>query len=381
MELRILASTKIGHQLDIKDAIRLSGLAAGICYLPDSIDSLLEEPLTKTNKRSQLVLESMHHSVFGHPTYNLLLINVPKILCMVINNEKAYTASEKSARYTKMKTSHEEQTLYEKWTEIFIDKILTRYPKLGKIAASKLAMENARYLISVFTPATTILYTVSLQQLNYILSEMLSFKPDPSDNFGMKLQQVFADFIKLISNEGLKVDKLNPGPKNWQLSLFANHERVEEFGENYSVNYQASFAYLAQAQRHRTLSYEMSIPAEPQFYLPPFLLTEPDLASQWKADIASLKDFYPQGMIVNINERGTYENLIKKCQERLCGQAQLEIAHRTFAILEQYTKNTSSPFIRQELTKYKAAKCQILPDFNCTKPCLLGPEHFVDRDL
>ena len=114
-------------------------------------------------------IESGHHSVFGHPTYNLILEGIPKILAMILNNEKIYNTSEKSARYTKMEPSEQEKVLYEKWIEIYKKQISENSPQIDEKRVEKLAQENARYLISVFTPATTMGYTVSFGQLNYIL--------------------------------------------------------------------------------------------------------------------------------------------------------------------------------------------------------------------
>ena len=52
------------------------------------------------------------------------------------------------------------------------------------------------------------------------------------------------------------------------MAFFKKRERDEEFGWNYCTNYMASFAELAQAQRHRTLSYEIAVPDNPQFFVP-----------------------------------------------------------------------------------------------------------------
>ena len=43
---------------------------------------------------------------------------------MVLNNEHQYTTSEKSARYTKMKLSQKEQLVYDKWLEMFKNRII-----------------------------------------------------------------------------------------------------------------------------------------------------------------------------------------------------------------------------------------------------------------
>ena len=114
MKIKVIASTKVGYKMPKEEAIDFSGKEAGICYLPDDLEKLFGEDKEKTLKRAQRTLKSGHHSVFGHPTYNLTLEGIPKILAMILNNEKVYNTSEKSARYTKMNPSKEEKELYEK---------------------------------------------------------------------------------------------------------------------------------------------------------------------------------------------------------------------------------------------------------------------------
>ena len=101
MKIQVIASTKVGYVLPKEEAVDFSGKSAGICYLPDSLETLFSEPEEKTQRRAKGNIESGHHSVFGHPTYNLSLEGIPKILAMILNNEKMYNTSEKSARYTK----------------------------------------------------------------------------------------------------------------------------------------------------------------------------------------------------------------------------------------------------------------------------------------
>lgn len=410
MRIDILASTKINHKLPADEALILSGMAAGVCYLPDSIDQLLKEPVEKTTKRYKQTLNSMHHSVFGHPTYSLVLSDIPKILAMVLNNEKAYNASEKSARYTKMTASNIERPFYEKWLDIFKKQISTKFQWLDDKKIAKIAQENARYLLSIFTPSTTMVYTTSLQQLNYLVAEMEVYRHQikPRNPFEIKLGQIFANFSDLMkSSLGLIVDDLNPNKKGWQLSLFANRARLEEFGENYSVNYLGSFAQLAQAQRHRTLSYEISIPSEFSFYTPEIILHDEELSSEWQQDMRALGEFYPQGMMVEINERGTAENFKRKCQERLCGATQLEIARQTHQTLLRYLEATkvsdkealfndllpypddrdlqtlfTKDAIHQELLVCKnKARCQFLPNWHCDHPCSFGSNNFIQREI
>ncbi len=395
MKKKVLASTKIGYELPIEQAIEFSGLEAGMCYMPDNIDTILTEDREKTLKRAKGTMASGHHSVFGHIKYNFAFEEIPKILAMVLNNEKIYDTSEKSARFTKMKASEEEKALYKKWIEVYSNEIDKIYPavkkegkaeeqieKLTKIrntAIKKRAQENARCLISVFTPATTMGHTIDLRQLSYILHWMESFRQNADNTkFNKLLKSVFEEFEQMCKE--YKIENLDTEVKQRTLSLFANRERTEEWGENYSTNYLASFSELAQAQRHRTINYEITLLDEPQYYVP-LIIKGTKLEAEWLKDISSLADRFPQGMLVKVNERGTVENFILKCKERLCGEAQLEIELQTYETLQKYLDNTkeSNSTIYNYLLPYsKGVRCTF-PGFKCAKPCIWGAKGALNR--
>lgn len=379
MKISVLASTKVGYVLPKEEAVDFSGKSAGICYLPDTIETLFSEDPTNTAKRANMNIKSGHHSVFSHPTYNLCFEGIPKILAMILNNEKMYNTSEKSARYTHMEASTEEAKLYEKWIDIYCQRIGEVYPNLNSKRVKKLAQENARYLISVFTPATIMEYTVTFGQLNYLINWAKDFiASDKQDNFSLKLKAVFKDFLEAMPD--LEIDGLDSHLKGRSFSLFAKHDhRAEEFGENYSTNYYASFAELAQAQRHRTLYYEMTFPEKASFYVPPIIIGTA-LEEEWLQDISSLQDNYPQGMLVHINERGTIENFVLKCTERLCGCAQLEIMEQTQKTMEKYLDAVKySPTLHDYLLPYsKGARCTF-PGWKCESPCIFGSKDAMHR--
>ena len=379
MNIKVIASTKVGYMLPKEEAIDFSGKSAGICYLPDTFDTLFSEPSEKTLKRANFNIISGHHSVFGHPTYNLCFEGIPKILAMILNNEKMYNTSEKSARYTHMDPSPEEKSLYEKWIEIYKKEISKHYPNFEEKRVLKLAQENARYLISIFTPATVMEYTVNFGQLNYIINWAADFINNSLDDaFSLKLKAVFKEFLNALPD--LRIQGLDSRVKNRHFSLFATREnRAEEFGENYCTTYLASFAELAQAQRHRTLSYEMSFLPEFKYYIPP-IIRGTRLEKEWICDISSLKDYFPQGMLVKVNERGTIENFVLKCMERLCGAAQLEIMNQTQETMKKYLKAVKN---NKELYDYllpysKGARCTF-PGFKCSSPCIFGGKDSIKR--
>lgn len=381
MEIKVIASTKVGYVMPKDEAVDFSGKSAGICYLPDTLETLFAEAPEKTQRRADGNIKSGHHSVFGHPTYNLSLEGIPKILAMILNNEKIYNTSEKSARYTQMEPSPQEKELYEKWIEIFKEQILTQYPKFEDKRALKLAQENARYLISVFTPATVMEYTVNFGQLNYIINWAKDYIKNAEENtFSIKLKETFKEFLAAMPD--LEIEGLDSRNKNRNFSLFAQRKnRNEEFGENYSVTYLASFAQLAQAQRHRTLSYEITLLDEPKYYVPP-IIAGTNLEKEWLKDISSLKEFFPQGMLVQVNERGTIENFVLKCMERLCGFSQLEIMQETKNIMNKYLEATKDkPELYQYLLPYsRGARCTF-PGWKCDSPCVFGGYGAMIRNI
>ena len=75
------------------------------------------------------------------------------------------------------------------------------------------------------------------------------------------------------------------------------------------------------------------------------------------------------------------ENFILKCKERLCGEAQLEIAIQTKKILDRYMEETKNkkPEIYEYLKPYSnGARCTF-PEYTCGKPCIFGPNGALER--
>lgn len=380
MKINVIASTKVGYCLSKEEALDFSGKSAGICYLPDTIETLFAEPKEKTQRRVNGNLKSGHHSVFGHVNYNLSLEGIPKIIAMVLNNEKIYNTSEKSARYTKMECSEKEQILFDKWIDIYNKLIKNEYPNFDEKKVQKLAQENARYLISVFTPATSMEYTVSFEQLNFIISWFEDYiLNEPETKFSVQLKKAMKEFLEALPD--LKVEELNPRMKGTKLSLFAKRERAEEFGENYSTSYLSSFSQLAQAQRHRTLAYEMTLLENPQYYIPK-IIRGTEFEAEWLKDISSLEDFYPQGMLVKVNERGSVENFVLKCTERLCGAAQLEIMEQTKITMDKYLSAVEdNSVIKNYLLPFsKGVRCTF-PNWRCNSPCIFGGKGAINRKI
>ena len=52
MKIKVIASTKVGYVLPKEEAIDFSGKSAGICYLPDTVETLFAELPEKTQRRA-----------------------------------------------------------------------------------------------------------------------------------------------------------------------------------------------------------------------------------------------------------------------------------------------------------------------------------------
>lgn len=363
-------------------AINLCGKIAGICYDKEGFSHLVNEPLEKTNRRIDMTLNNGHHSVYDHIMINFNLQNVPKILAMVLNNEHQYTTSEKSARYTPVMRqegsviTEDEERLYNKWVDIFCVKIKEEYGDFYSTSKiKKLAQENARYFVTVFMP-TQMIYSTTLRQINYLVSWMREYQKThqfSTSDFECKLCSSMEEFIAELERLNVLEAGLLRNEKGRTISLFGKDLKRKEdyFGDVYSTNYKGSFAQLAQAHRHRTLDYQMSMLEAKEYFIPPIIADDSMLVEEWLKDMRQVQDVYPQGELVLINESGKYDDFILKCKERLCSAPQLEIMLQTRETLLKYKKyleETNHP-LASEIEKYShGARCTF-PDFICSSDC------------
>lgn len=384
MNIEIMPSTaflKKDGTFDLERALMLSGQIAGVCYDQEGFNHKKEENPELTKKRIKRTIENGHHSVYDHIFIGFNLENVPKILAMVINNEKQYTTSEKSGRYTLIEKSEDsvisdrEIELYNKWLNIFEIKIKEKYGKvLGERKIKTLSRENARYMISVFMP-TTLIYTTTLRQINYIVSWIDKYisEHDKNNLFEEKLSKYLLEFKECLFKLNVLDERLQHNEKQREFSLFGKDllKKDEYFGDVYQTKYSESFVGIAQSQRHRTINYNIELPKEEKYYIPPILLDDEVLLNEWLEDISSISETYPNGLLVDVFECGTYENFILKCKERLCSAAQIEIMKQTKETLTKYKKaleDNNNP-LRYDIVNYtKGARCTF-PGYVCTEPC------------
>ena len=385
MKIKIVATTSTNENNfeDQNKFNKFSGKVAGICYMPGSFEDLMSEKEEKTMKRANSTKENGHHSVFDHEYISLYLENIPKLLAMMLNNEKVYTTSEKSARYTIMKNSTPlEKELYSKWHTIFVEEITKKYggtsPFFDERRIKKLAQENARYFLSILTP-TSMVYTASYRQLNYLCGWMKNLE-NSNDQLIKSLKPQADAFVSFLKEQNL-IDENLFDNKGREFSLFAKRDRQEFFDECYSVNYTGSYASFAQAQRHRTIKYEIKQIVPPEYYVPELIKNNQELKTMWLMDMQKVAHLHPQAELVSINERGTPEDFILKTKERLCSCAQLEIMRQTDNILDRYYNETNNQDVKDYLENYRGGARCVNSNFKCQTPCKFKEGINLDREI
>lgn len=360
------------------DYLLNGGHSANICYTQKSYDEICNEERYKTINRAKANMENKHHSVFGHDNIELYFEGIPKIIAMLINNEKEYNTSEKSGRYTTMFGIDRENELYNKWQEIYKEVIKKEYPNeqyLNDKMIEKKAKENARYLLSIFM-RTKMKYTTSFRQLNYIYDFTCKMiKEETTNPLKQALKPYLEEFRDVLDSTGFIVDGIKDY-RNREFSLIQDDNSFDEvFSRCYSTNYDSTFPALADLQRHRSLDYSFSLKDKKEFYVPKIIRDKEDLVREWQSDMDSVSE-YPQGMLINVNETGKYEDFIMKLYERLCTAAQLEVCDISKETLNKYvralelSKLQSDKKILEEMKKYTVGARCTFPEFECPNRCM-----------
>ena len=379
MNIEIIASSKEGYIAEKQAFDNFSGKAAGVCYMKSNFNDLVNEAPEKTQRRIVQTKEGGHHSVYDHDYITLYFEGIPKMLAMILNNEHMYTTSEKSGRYTKLVVTEKEEEIFNKWFEIFKSKITSLYQKdypnfFTDSRIEKLAFENARYTTSVFSRACMI-YTTSYRQLNILIALIDDYiKDSPTNAFEERLHEELQDFVDKLKALPYFDEMLSRNEKYRHLSLFAKGDVEEYYGDVFCAKFKATFSSLAHLHRHRTLNFAIKV-LEDEYYVPEMIKEDEALVAEWIADLKNLNNF-PQAILLEVQEMGTFDNFILKLKERKCSAVLLETNMVVNEVLKKYSDalDKKGHARADELKKYtKGSRCTF-PDYKCPKPCafLLG---------
>lgn len=407
--------TKDG-KFDKKRALIDAGVKAGICYRDGSVEDIKAQDSEQVLiNRARNAIKSEHLTPLEHTTVGLEITGIPKIMCMLLNNQSQLVTCERSLRYTEVVNNEQtnisdlEVTLYNKWLKIFIDVITENYwqqfykmaeincknnpnknnltdPK--KIAANnikKRSQENARYLITVFMP-TTMAHTVPWAQINRVACYMHELINRPNKT---ELQELLVPYMEEFINQLNELDVLDEdffsNRKQIKLSLFADDNPFSginlpnSYGPSFSYNFNPSFASFAQFHRHRSLRFEMQLMDNFECYIPPILESYDNLKEEWIKDMNKVLEYYPQGQLIRANINGSLYSLINYVgKERACQCAQLE-THDIYLysmlsdIYDGLRTNPNYISLAKELEPYLGKERCMQKTYTCPKSC-----HFAD---
>lgn len=401
MKIQIIAATKeiseIGAEQLNREQTLISGKFGGTCYAKEGYETMKTQPSEKAMKRAESTAARGHHSVFQHSMINMEIV-CPKIIAMLLNSIGVSNTSEKSARYTTMNPeTQREQFLYEKWHTIFVKQIKEVYAdKIPEKEQDKLAYENARYMISVFSE-TSMVYSLPFRNIFYVMDWIRNMRKTlctQKGAFNKRLEKELGllqeAFFGVVGKENFH-DNKNEYFRFMPVQAKGEYDYNKEyFGDVYTAEFRASFAQVAQQQRHRTTRVKINFAGDSAeefgFYIPE-LIRKTAYEKEWLEDIRSVGTVYPQGILVSVTEQGLFEDFAMKCKERMCARAQLEIMRCTESLIEKFEKNRKnlSPANQERLdnlleNEKPCARCGYA-DFVCREGCVWGKKEALLRKI
>lgn len=422
-ELKTLMNNEYPLDEPVRDFVRneeikISGKSAGMCYCEDNFDKILANDEAAKN-RFKRVVGTHHHSIAEHAHIEVVITGMSKILAMILNNMTVYCTSEKSGRYTTMTGRFDlEKQTYKAWYTRIKDSLMESDMVLAKgedkeRVADKLAKENARYVLDIFSPMVSMCYTCSLTQWTYLAQWMREKIPalrDQADfalskdmglsNYCVELASEFETLSDLIDNAGLYIPELE-NKKGRQIDTFLGNYRevfktaddldsrarpfvtpsVDVLEDIVVVRYHASFAALAQLQRHRTSKFTMSIfdhygqvnerspKNHPKTFFIPRVVNSVDWIDDLNMLLAEPDMTLPIATTIPFKMVTTFDDFKSIMMERCCGRAQYETFLCTNTIHEAIFRK--SAMYREFCADYGlpqrgVTKCMMQ---KCAEPC------------
>lgn len=339
---------------------RLTGKAASVCYAEKCDINSLNMTQDEAESLCDKVISRGHTSVAEHYNVTLAFQGISKLLAMMLNSFQVYSTSERSGRYTLMTgNTQKEVALYSKWLSIFRKVIQENSPKINNNTLETRARENARYVLSVLTHDTSMVYTTNVRQWNAVCNTLTRYAHFiennlAEDEFYVSVKEDIEDLVHNIKN-CVGYDKFLDDSIFCQdmFCMFSNihmmresvdDEDTECFSTSYTTEYLASYAQLAHIHRHRAIKYFVLSRLKTGNYYIPQILRGTELEAEWLQDLSSVADLVPQATLLTVRETGYIGDFFHKCDERICARVMLETMEQTVRTLKKFrAKATKLP--------------------------------------
>lgn len=362
MKFVVKACTQQTNEVNAEEMYNFSSKNARMCYFAkENVEEVWNEPAEISQKRIQSIIRSGHHSPTEHINITFHFLDAPILFALLLHNQRPYSTSQRSARYTENGYVNEcENNLFKNWKNTLKELIDESYPMsenglplltkkgfrpslgtdgdelkewdisfLSEKNRVKLADENARNFKSVMSP-TTFSYTTNLRELNYqyIWAKKILDQKDCHPWIEL-LKPSLKDYAEGLLALDIIKDDFEDGKDRTFVFIEQNRKLIggEHFADTYATQYKGTTPLFGQRHRHRVSNFTFSVPEEQEdrdFYVPIILREYGDsgLIEDWKEDMRKVKD--AQGTLLDITETGTLEGFKISIPERICTRAQLE---------------------------------------------------------
>lgn len=323
------------------------------CVTNEPFEKMTNESLEDTQKRVISTLKLRHQSGYDMIDLVLLFTDTSKIFITYLHNLHTYSSEGTSGRHVELKLTPKEKGVYDYFYEKFYNYAQEKYPDKSEYFKSTLACETARYTIGI-DAKTNLVHKISLRHLNHIYFWAQDFLNKTEYNEFEKLALPdMQEFVNIMDNFTLDGEKvINPKLRDSydrKFELFNDGKtQPEYFYDTYGINYKATLPTFDQLQRSRPIHYSLSIPSEPEYYIPS-LVKEMEIEDEWISKIESTGKI-SQDLLLNVRENGYLGEFIMKMKERCCEHAQEEACSITKESADKIFKGIAT--YDAELSKY-----------------------------
>lgn len=336
MDLKIITSNKSAELTSREELEIFGGRLAGISMLSNSLDEVLAEDVSKTQRRIKQIKLGGLHNVYEHNAITLYLEDVPQILGIIFAGEKYHIV----ASGVKEGTSENPKAdvLYKKWTDIFKTKIKKKYSnvlEMTDVRVLAVAKYFAGYLNSAFASINMVL-TTNYKGFNNIISSLSKFiSKDNKTPFEEKLIPYLNELVEKLKTlpyydkelENLSIDKVK---------IFSSGKDSEEyFGDVYSTTYNASLIELKESLGYRNINYKITV-KDGEYYIPKIIDDSASFSELWLSDLKDLEKDYPMATLLEIQEMGELDSFLEKLGDCRKSASALEIADVTEGVFTKY---------------------------------------------